>query len=237
VRHAGGLLVLIAVGMFAPGCVVRSGNYAFAKDTRTGEAFNEGWGGYLEGEVRTPRYWDFVNVAWGLGLEQGVHGGTVHYSTEDATFYYPQTTDKVDASMYDTRVTARVYPLKSFPLWREGWRLAPYGGIGAGCFWGDVEINQRGPFLGLDVNGGAHYGLNRTSDNFFGTFWSWSFGLELLIPNTEVASRGWDWDDWDTPTGPSGPMFVIEYRQDQNKRDGIWNFDAGQILFGIGLSW
>ena len=236
-RPSVSLTVVILVGMVLPGCMVRTANYDFKNDTGTDYAFNEGCASYWEGEVRTPRLWDIVGFSWALGWERGVDKGTIEYSTEDATYYYPHTTDKVNAKMFDTRLTARVYPLKSIPMWDAGWRVAPYGGVGCGYFWGSVEINKQGEYLGQDIHGGSHYGLNSRSEDFSGTFWSWSAGVEIIIPKGEEAKRGWEIGNWDKSRGPSGMALVIEYRQDASKSDGNVDFDAGQVFFGFGFSW
>jgi len=227
-------LLLLSALLLLSGCALRTGTYDL-KDDQTDRAFHEGFGSYIEGEVRSPRFWDFLSVAWGLGWERGGDGETVHYSTEDSSFYYPKTTDQFNSNMYDTRLTARVFPLKSIPVGR-GWRVAPYGGAGYGYFFGEVEVNQRGAYLGNDIYGRPHYGLDSHSDGFSGTFPSWSLGIEFVLTQKEEdRNRGWNWDKWDS-NGPGGISLGLELRQDQSKADPPWDFSATQTILSLGFS-
>ena len=85
-----------------------------------------------------------------------------------------------------------------------------------GYFTGDAERNSQGVYLGRDIYGGSHYGLNTTKIDFSGSFWSNSCGVEI---------------------GKKDLFFMLEYRSDNDKKDGNIDFSADQMIAGIGFGW
>ncbi|MFH1093565.1 MAG: hypothetical protein V1739_05340 [Candidatus Omnitrophota bacterium] len=213
------VVILLIVGLVMAGCSLRVGDYSLQNDTNELDSYyHTEFAGYLEAEVRSRKFLDMFNLSWGLGWLRGKSGDTVNYSTEDAFYFYPHEEDAIGANMIDTRFTVRAYPLKSVPIFKSVWRFSPYAGAGYGYFTGDAERNSQGNYLGMDIYGGRHYGLNTTSFNFDGTFWSNCFGVEVKKDKSKV-------------------FLLIEYRQDKDKTDGSINLDADQILFGLGSDW
>ncbi|MFH2137661.1 MAG: hypothetical protein ABII88_04045 [Candidatus Omnitrophota bacterium] len=212
------IIIIMMIGLSVSGCSLRMGDYGFKKDTGFDDYYHKDATGYFETELRSHKYFDMVDLSWGLGFLRGKSGGKVNYSTENATHYFPHTKDAINAHMWDTRITARAYPLKSVNIFKSGWTLSPYVGAGYGYFSGEAERNSQGSYLGLDIYGGRHYGLNTTKSDFDGSFWSNCLGVELGREKSKM-------------------FFVVEYRQDMDKEDGSINFDADQVIVGLGANW
>ena len=217
-RNSFKVIILILIGISISGCSLRMSDYNFQKDTGLDECYHNEAAGYIETELHTKKYFDMVNLSWGLGFLRGSSGGKVDYSTENATHYFPHSKDAIDANMLDTRITARVYPLKSIKVFKTGLKLAPYAGLGYGYFKGKVTKNARGAYLGKEIYGGRHYGLTTTELDFSGNFSSSLFGIEI-------------------GGNKSDAFFMVEYRQDTDKQDGTVDFDADQVLIGFGAGW
>lgn len=231
------ILIIMLVGQIFFGCALRTSNYTFDDENNGVDPFfSEGYFSYFEGEIASERWLDYFELSWGIGHLNSVSRGDVDYSTEDRTYFYPHDTEALDATMWDTRLTGRVYPAKSIQLGQCS--FAPYVGMGYGYFWGEVEHNYQGDYLGNDIHGTPHYGLKSSSFDFDGTFSSYSFGLEFQIHskknNSEQdAEKNSEISDKKKNKNPS--FFLIEYRKDEGKEDADISFDASQIFFGFGF--
>ncbi|MCK5344578.1 MAG: hypothetical protein KAR20_14290, partial [Candidatus Heimdallarchaeota archaeon] len=122
------MVMVVVLVVVISGCSLRMGDYGFQEDGGLDVYYHDGAASYFEGEFHTNKFYDLVNLSLGMGFLRGNSGGKVNYSTENATHYFPHTKDAITAHMWDTRITARAYPLKSVNIFKSGWAVSPYAG-------------------------------------------------------------------------------------------------------------
>ena len=232
-NHLYQAVMLILMLTLGTGCAIRTSSYPFDNDSLASKHFKKHPASYWETELRSPPYREYINLSWSFGILIPKSSGAVHYSTRDALYFYPKTSPERDSSgMFDMRLVTRLYPLRSitlpysFPGFGDAESeiyFRPYVGAGYGLFWGSVEFNERGRYLGRDVQGNHHYGLNSEKESFQSSFPSYCFGIEFGgRAMVEESARH-----------PLHVGLVIEHRKDMNKKSGEWDFSVSQTILGF----